>query len=214
MLDRLRPRLTFANVVSVVTLFVVLGGSAYAAVQLSRNAVKRKHIAPNAVTAPKVKNGSLRFEDFGPGQLPRGAEGAQGAQGQKGDAGNQGIQGATGADGDTGAPGSSAAHAQTINVPGGPFLVTPATKNVDRVTQLVSGGMVLAGRYCLHSTVTPNHVTATLVQGSAGEITVSSNPTGGVHCDGVGTDPGYNVFVNTFDSAGAPSDREFYVLIN
>jgi hypothetical protein len=211
MLDRLRPRLTFANVVSVVTLFVVLGGSAYAAVELSRGEVKRRHIAPNAVTAPKVQNGSLKAEDFGPGQLPGGAQGAQGAQGQKGD---QGIQGATGDDGDTGAPGSSAAHAQTINAPGGPFLVQPATKNVDRVTKVESGGMILTGRYCLHSTVTPNHVVATLVQGSAGEISVSSNPSGGIHCDTGGNDLGYNVFVSTFDSAGAAADREFYLLIN
>jgi hypothetical protein len=214
MLDRLRPRLTFANVVSAVTLFVLLGGSAYAAVELSRNDVKRKHIARDAVTAPKVKNGSLRLEDFGRGQLPSGTDGAQGQKGDRGEPGAQGIQGATGEDGDSGAPGTSAAHAQTINAPGGPFLVTPATKNVDRVVQAESGGMVQTGRYCLHSTVTPNHVVATLVQGTSGEITVTSNPTGGVHCDTLGNDLGFNVFVNTFDSAGAPANREFYVLIN
>jgi hypothetical protein len=64
MLARFRPRLTYANVVSTLCLFIVLGGGAYAAVtlppnsvgtkQLKAKAVKRAKIAPKAVTTPKL----------------------------------------------------------------------------------------------------------------------------------------------------------------
>jgi hypothetical protein len=70
MLRRLRPHLSYANVVSTLCLFVLLGGTAYAAVTLKRGSVKGKHIASNAVTSPKVKQGTLRVGDFRPGVLP------------------------------------------------------------------------------------------------------------------------------------------------
>jgi hypothetical protein len=41
----LRQRLTFANVVSLIALFVALGGSSYAAVTLKKNSVKGKQPA-------------------------------------------------------------------------------------------------------------------------------------------------------------------------
>jgi hypothetical protein len=69
MLTRLRPRLTFANVVSVLALFVALGGSAYAALSLPRNSVGSKQIRRNAVTSSKVKNHSLRARDVRGGQF-------------------------------------------------------------------------------------------------------------------------------------------------
>jgi hypothetical protein len=60
----LRDRLTYANVLSTLALFVVLGGGAYAAVQLppksvgtkqlKNKAVKRVKIAGKAVTTPKL----------------------------------------------------------------------------------------------------------------------------------------------------------------
>ena len=52
MLSKLHDRLTFANVVSLLALFVALGGTSVAAVSLTRNSVKGRHIASNAVTAP------------------------------------------------------------------------------------------------------------------------------------------------------------------
>jgi hypothetical protein len=51
---------------------------------IKRGAVKRSDIGKNAVTSPKVKNSSLRAEDFAPGQLPQGAPGPQGPQGPQG----------------------------------------------------------------------------------------------------------------------------------
>ncbi len=51
----MRPRLSFANVVSVLALFVALGGSAYA-FHLGKNSVGPKQLKKNAVTTAKIKN--------------------------------------------------------------------------------------------------------------------------------------------------------------
>jgi hypothetical protein len=90
----IRARLTFANVMSVVAVFIALGGSAIAinkikansvgTKQLKTGAVQNTDIADNAVTSPKVANGSLKDEDFAAGQIPAGATGPQGPQGQQG----------------------------------------------------------------------------------------------------------------------------------
>jgi hypothetical protein len=88
MLSRARRHATYANVVSTLCLFIVLGGSAVAAVTLKRNSVKAKHIARNAVSSPKVRNFSLRSEDFAPGQLPRGERGERGETGPTGPPGS------------------------------------------------------------------------------------------------------------------------------
>jgi hypothetical protein len=77
-------RPTHTTVVAYLALFVALGGSSYAAVSLSRNSVKAKHIAAGAVGASEVKNSSLLAGDFAPGQLPAGAQGQPGPQGERG----------------------------------------------------------------------------------------------------------------------------------
>jgi hypothetical protein len=78
-------RPSHATVVAYLALFVALGGSSYAAVTLKRNSVKSENIAKNAVTSPKVKNGSLLFRDFKAGQLPAGVQGPKGDKGDQGD---------------------------------------------------------------------------------------------------------------------------------
>lgn len=66
-MSRLRERLTFANVVSVIALFVALGGSAYAAATIDSG-----DIVDNSVRSRDVKDHDLRTKDFRPGQLPHG----------------------------------------------------------------------------------------------------------------------------------------------
>lgn len=58
-MKRLRPRLTFANVTSMLALFIALGGSAYAATKLQKNTVGTKQIKANAVTTAKLKKNSV-----------------------------------------------------------------------------------------------------------------------------------------------------------
>jgi hypothetical protein len=46
---KLRSRVTFSNVASLIALFIALSSGAYAAVKLKSNSVKSRHIAPEAV---------------------------------------------------------------------------------------------------------------------------------------------------------------------
>jgi hypothetical protein len=105
MLRGLRSRLTYANVMATLAVFIALGGTSVAAVSLKRGSVKEKHIASNAVTSPKVKNGSLLLEDFRLGQLPKGENGDAGARGAQGEQGRPGSQGEQGAQGERGLQG-------------------------------------------------------------------------------------------------------------
>jgi hypothetical protein len=89
-----RSKLSYANVVATLALFVALGGSSYAAGALSKNSVKSKHIGKgqvkrpdigrNAVNSGKIKDFSLSATDFKAGQLPAGPKGDPGAPGAPG----------------------------------------------------------------------------------------------------------------------------------
>jgi hypothetical protein len=137
----LRPRLTYANVVSTLCLFILLGGGAYAAVKIPRNSVGASQLKRNAVTSPKVKNGSLLAQDFGPGQLPAGAKGDQGDQGAPG---ANGAPGAGGAPGTNGAPG---ANGQDATAPQGAVMFFELGTCPTGWTELASArGRYLVGR--------------------------------------------------------------------
>lgn len=58
-MKRIRARLTFANVVSSIALFVALGGASYAATHLPKNSVGAKQLKKNAVTNSKIKKGAV-----------------------------------------------------------------------------------------------------------------------------------------------------------
>jgi hypothetical protein len=98
--SKLRSRLTFANVVSMVALFVALGGSSYAAVTITG-----KQIKDSSITTKDIKDGSLLNRDFKPGQLPRGGTGPQGPAGAAGRDGATGPAGANGTNGQAGGTG-------------------------------------------------------------------------------------------------------------
>ncbi len=111
-----RSKITYANAVASLALFVALGGISYAAIAIPQNSVGTPQLKANAVTGAKVKNGSLEKADFAAGALPpagaRGADGTKGdkgEQGAQGDQGTQGIQGEPGAPGEQGDPGKDAA---------------------------------------------------------------------------------------------------------
>jgi hypothetical protein len=59
-MKHLRSKLTYANVISTLCLFLVLGGgAAFAATQLPKNSVGPKQLKANSVTAAKIKNGAV-----------------------------------------------------------------------------------------------------------------------------------------------------------
>jgi hypothetical protein len=55
----LRKRLTFANVTSLMALFIALSAGSYAAIKIPKNSVGTKQLKNNAVTAKKIKNGAV-----------------------------------------------------------------------------------------------------------------------------------------------------------
>lgn len=105
MLGRVRGQLTYANVMSSLAVFLVLGGTGYAAAKgsidsraiknnsirasdIATNAVGRAETARNSVGSTEVVNGSLRRGDFKAGELPAGPRGLTGATGPAGPAGS------------------------------------------------------------------------------------------------------------------------------
>jgi hypothetical protein len=218
MLARLRPYLTFANVVSLLALFIALGGGAYAmtlprnsvgASQLKKNAVTSAKLKNGAVTSAKLKNGavisskigtgaitgskikarSLLAKNFAVGQLPTGPRGAQG------ESGPAGVQGAAGS---AVAYGSFAGSSTGVSISG-------------PVKKLSAGNISRAGAgaYCFSGlSFTPNNLVATLDSSyTSGFVTASTTPFG--PCP-VGT----QAEVKTFDAAGTAADRSFSVLFN
>jgi hypothetical protein len=59
MKQKLQGKLTYANVVSTLCLFVVLGGSAYAAFKVRPNSVGTRQLKSKAVTTGKLANGAV-----------------------------------------------------------------------------------------------------------------------------------------------------------
>jgi hypothetical protein len=69
-LQRIRSRITYANVMSTIAVVVSLGGAtAFAATTLGRNSVGPRQLRKNAVTGVKVKDGSLTGKDLRAGTL-------------------------------------------------------------------------------------------------------------------------------------------------
>lgn len=118
---RLRRHLNPPTVISLLALFVALGGTSYAAVKLPAKSVGAAQLQGGAVTSTKVKNGSLLAKDFKKGQLPAaGRTGPAGAVGATGPAGAQGPAGPPGAAGATGARGGFASvvtRSETQTIP-------------------------------------------------------------------------------------------------
>lgn len=102
---RLHARLTYANVMSTLALFIALGGTAYAGFSLPRNSVRTQHIAaravrtadiaPGAVNTSRIADRSLTQLDFAPGTVLRGEPGPKGDQGGPGLAALEVIQAAS-----------------------------------------------------------------------------------------------------------------------
>jgi hypothetical protein len=106
-MNRLLSKLSYANVISTLCLFLLVGGgSAYAATQM---------LAKNSVGSPQLKNGAVTPAKLstaakegmtGPAG-PKGATGAKGATGPTGPAGARGATGLTGPQGPAGPPGAT-----------------------------------------------------------------------------------------------------------
>ena len=190
-MKQLRQRLTYANVMSTLAVFLVIGGgAAFAATQLPKNSVGSKQIKKNAVNSAKVKDHSLRASDFKEGQLP---------------AGPKGEKGATGSKGETGAAGSAVAYAK-VNANG--TVDASLSKNITSANVSHSG----TGEYCFHGlSFTPKNAVTTLLNFETGEISAGVAPNDiGSAC----TDSNVGARVETYDDSGAIADEAFMVIFN
>ena len=113
----LRRRLTFANVISMVALFVALGGTGYALTitgrQVKDSSLTGRDIKNRSLSESDIRKGSLVSSLFKAGEFLAGATGPAGpagAPGAKGDTGARGDAGATGPAGPPGPTASSYAH--------------------------------------------------------------------------------------------------------
>jgi hypothetical protein len=146
-------RLTYANVMATLALFVALGGASYAAFKLPKNSVGAKQLKAGAVTPAKLNRGSI-------GRLA----GAQGPRGLVGPQGAIGPQGPIGVQGPLGPAGSAKAWAEYDG-------------NIESVLHS-SGGISISklgtGRYCVNAGVfnATNSVALATIDGSM----AGSNP--------------------------------------
>jgi hypothetical protein len=212
MLARIKKNVSYANVLSSIALFVALGGGAYAlsvpsnsvgSKQLKKNAVTSKKIKSNAVTSSKIKSGaitsskvkdsSLLAKDFKSGQL------LPGPKGDKGDTGSQGPAG----------PG-----ARWVLVQGSDGTVLATNDSSITVTRDAGGGFYFVN---FGSSVLSKLILATLNRtGGSQTGEVVAGPCGG-------SGPGSNacaqsnnsstVLVQTANSAGATTDRNFFLAV-
>jgi hypothetical protein len=147
-------RLSYANVVSSLALFIALGGVSWAATTLPANSVGKRQLKDNAVTGQKVANGSLRAADFARGALPAGPQGVAGAAGAAGPRGEPGSKGDKGDRGEQGPAGSSACD--LLLCPGSDLI------NNGRVSVTIDGAEIGSATAYLAGCATPAACTVRL----------------------------------------------------
>lgn len=143
----LRSKLTYANVISTLCLFLVLGGgAALAAGKLAKNSVGTRQIKNGAITGPKIRKGSIEATKLTSLAITTlkgnaGPKGAKGTTGAKGATGAKGDRGAVGPQGPAGAAANPGASATVLISPSVGFQGThPGFSAVERAA---------LGSYCL-----------------------------------------------------------------
>jgi hypothetical protein len=117
------PKLSYANVMSTIAVFLALGGTSYA---VARNSVGTKQLRNSAVTSGKIRNATIQRKDLSPS-----------ARG-----GSRGPRGPVGVQGTAGARGPSDGYTD-----GGPAMTLPTSANAELVVAQIDG--LPAGSYVL-----------------------------------------------------------------
>jgi hypothetical protein len=193
LVDRVRARLTFANVMATTAVFIALGGTSYAALTLPRNSVGSAQIRSRAVGSSELRSravtsSKIRARAVTASKLATSArETLRGDQGPQGPVGPQGPSGIT--------------HRAAVNSGGG----TPQGNALDaahtsgsneyrvRFTRDVSG--------CIYT------ATLAAVQNGPG---VDQPPAGRITVASAG---GEQVLVKTYGTDGTPVEAPFHLIV-
>lgn len=136
-----RKRLTYANVMSSIAVFlVVAGGTAFAASQLEKESVGTNQLKKEAVSLAKIKTAAKNALKGATG--PAGPAGAQGKQGDRGPQGERGLQGLPGT---PGAPGLSELEIVTQKVPSSTTTPKSVTVSCPAGKKVISTGFDIDG---------------------------------------------------------------------
>ena len=192
MLAKLRTRLTYANVVATLALFVALGGS-YAAISVTGKNVKNgsltgKDVKNSSLTTSDVKNRSLLSKDFKPGQLPAGAKGAPGQNGRDGASGVVSTHGFSGSIGNITGTGAAdwyfAGGTDTVTITAGQRITATASLALGASTSVAVNSDVCFQP--LDGTPTPigNHLTTAVSTRQVLSVTATFSPAPGFYAIG------------------------------
>lgn len=192
-------RLSYANVVSTLCLFLLLGGgAAFAATQLPKNSVGAKQIKKGAVTPAKIAQATRKQLSGAPG--PAGPQGSPGAPGERGEPGTPATKlfaqiRANGAVNVSGSP------ITVLRKETGQYLVNFG-REISRCSAVVNQGSVPLFDV-------PGSATAAAV-GYAANITILSPGPGKEYAPGfpVATTIGVSTY-----SGAAPNDTSFFITV-
>jgi hypothetical protein len=198
---RFRKRLNFANVTSMIALFVALGGTSYAAAMLPRNSVGKGQIRANAVGKSEAAPNSVGKSEVATSSIGRSEIATNGVAASEIKA--NAIDSDEIADGGLQAADLSAAAQSAINGVKFHSAVTDAgtqsAGNAKGVTHTAASGVYTVD---LGSDVSACQSAATVTGTTAGLATVTPDATN------------KNVLtVSTFAPAGAPADRAFNLIV-
>ncbi len=186
----IRERLSYANVMATIAVFVALGGTSYAAITLPRNSVGSKQIRSGAVGTTELRTGAVRGKDIRNGTI--------GLRDVSGSA-RRSLKGATGPAGPAGAPGT-ALRAAVSSGGGAAFGNATAIEHV-------SGTNIYGVKFAQNTAACV--ATATLATVQSGPATEQPQPgriTVAPEAD--------RVLVRTFAADGSPAEQPFHVTVS
>ena len=193
-MKHIRTRLTYANVMSSIAVFLVLGGAAFAAVQLPKNSVGTKQLQKEAVSLAKIKKSAQTA-----------------LKGQTGPTGPAGATGATGAAGPAGPKGATGPEGPRGTAVGYAHILANGTLDTENSFNITSVRRAQAVEYCITLPFTPAAVAAAPdafgpTDGILVNPTISSTNLGTCNANE------YRIHTTTAAAPTTLSDHPFYLI--